>query len=106
MLDYDEASNPAGWQWVSGCGADDAPYFRIFNPILQSERFDPQAKFILKFLPQLKLLEKVKFIFQPWLNQPVLNELIKSNKYISPIVDLSVSRNKALDAFKEINQKI
>jgi deoxyribodipyrimidine photo-lyase len=106
LLDYDEASNPAGWQWVSGCGADAAPYFRIFNPILQSERFDPQAKFILKFLPQLKLLEKVKFIFQPWLNQPVLNELIKSNKYISPIVDLSVSRNKALDAFKEINQKI
>ena len=106
LLDYDEASNPAGWQWVSGCGADAAPYFRIFNPILQSERFDPQAKFILKFLPQLKLLQKVKFIFQPWLNQPILNELIKSSKYISPIVDLSVSRNKALDAFKEINQKI
>ncbi|MDB9776467.1 DNA photolyase family protein [Alphaproteobacteria bacterium] len=106
LLDYDEASNPAGWQWVSGCGADAAPYFRIFNPILQSERFDPEAKFILKYIPQLKVLEKIKFIFQPWLNQPVLKQLIKSKKYESPIVDLSISRNKALEAFKEVNQKI
>ena len=43
LLDYDEASNAAGWQWIAGCGADASPYFRVFNPILQSERFDPQA---------------------------------------------------------------
>ena len=106
LLDYDEASNPAGWQWVAGCGADAAPYFRIFNPILQSEKFDPEATFILKFLPQLNIFNKAKNIFQPWLNPESLNKLILEKKYQLPIVELSISRNKALDAFKKINSKI
>ena len=106
LLDYDEASNPAGWQWVTGCGADAAPYFRIFNPILQSEKFDPEAIFILKFLPQLKIFNKAKNIFQPWLNPEFLDKLIHEKKYQLPIVELSISRNEALDAFKKINSKI
>tara|TARA_X000000368_G_scaffold405804_1_gene383357 strand:+ start:3347 stop:4435 length:1089 start_codon:yes stop_codon:yes gene_type:complete len=105
LLDYDEASNPAGWQWVAGCGADASPYFRIFNPILQSEKFDPEAKFILTFLPQLKILEKPKFIFQPWLKEKILKNLERKNEYQSPIVRLEVSRNEALEAFQAMNQK-
>ena len=62
LLDYDEASNAAGWQWIAGCGADAAPYFRVFNPVLQSERFDPQAKFILKYLPQ-QILKNLLLFF-------------------------------------------
>ena len=65
LLDYNEANNVSGWQWVAGCGADASPYFRVFNPILQSERFDPQAKFILQYLPQLQTLQKPSSIFQP-----------------------------------------
>ena len=101
LLDYDEASNAAGWQWIAGCGADAAPYFRVFNPVLQSERFDPQAKFILKYLPQLQILKKPSAIFQPYLQEQELNQLIKDQLYYPPVVDLKDSRNRALEAYQQ-----
>ena len=58
LLDYSPASNVAGWQWVAGCGADAAPYFRIFNPILQGEKFDKEGVYVKKWVPELKNLQK------------------------------------------------
>ncbi len=87
LLDFDEASNAAGWQWIAGCGADASPYFRVFNPILQSERFDPQAKFILQYLPQLQTLQKPTSIFQPHLQEQAFQSLINQNLYYEPLVD-------------------
>lgn len=102
LLDYDEASNAAGWQWIAGCGADAAPYFRVFNPILQSERFDPQASFILKYLPQLQVFKKASLIFEPYLEQTLLKQLIEKHSYTKPIVNLKDSRNRALQAYQRI----
>tara|TARA_E500000178_G_scaffold245463_1_gene241860 strand:- start:778 stop:1164 length:387 start_codon:yes stop_codon:yes gene_type:complete len=102
LLDYDEASNAAGWQWIAGCGADASPYFRVFNPILQSERFDPQASFILQYLPQLKTLQKPSSIFQPYLQEQAFQSLIQQKLYCHPIVDLKDSRNRALEAYQKI----
>ncbi len=102
LLDYDEASNAAGWQWIAGCGADAAPYFRVFNPVLQSERFDPQANFILKYLPELSEFKKPNLIFQPYLDENLLKILVKKNHYHQPIVDLKDSRNRALEAYQKI----
>ena len=102
LLDYDEASNAAGWQWIAGCGADASPYFRVFNPILQSERFDPQAKFILQYLPQLQTLQKPSSIFQPHLQEQAFQSLVNQNLYYKPLVDLKDSRNRALEAYQKI----
>ena len=102
LLDYDEASNAAGWQWIAGCGADAAPYFRVFNPILQSERFDPKANFILEYIPQLKNLKKPSLIFQPHLEENFLRGLVEEKQYFSPMVDLKDSRNRALEAYQRI----
>jgi len=102
LLDYDEASNAAGWQWIAGCGADASPYFRVFNPILQSERFDPQAKFILQYLPQLQTLQKPSSIFQPHLQEQTFQYLVNQNLYYEPLIDLKDSRNRALEAYQKI----
>ena len=102
LLDYDEASNAAGWQWIAGCGADASPYFRVFNPILQSERFDPQAKFILQYLPQLQKLQKPSSIFQPHLQEQAFQSLVDQNLNYEPLVDLKDSRNRALEAYQKI----
>ena len=102
LLDYDEASNAAGWQWIAGCGADASPYFRVFNPILQSERFDPQAKFILQYLPQLQTLQKPSSIFQPHLQEQAFQSLINQSLYYEPLDDLKDSRNRALEAYQKI----
>ena len=59
LLDYSPASNVAGWQWVAGCGADAAPYFRIFNPILQGEKFDKEGEYVKKWVPELKVYQKI-----------------------------------------------
>ena len=100
LVDYCEASNVAGWQWVAGCGADAAPYFRIFNPILQGEKFDKEGEYVKKWIPELSSVPK-KFIHKPW-------ELEDSKKfklgkdYPFPLVKHEVARAKALNAFKKI----
>ena len=99
LLDYSPASNVAGWQWVAGCGADAAPYFRIFNPILQGEKFDKDGEYVKKWVPELRDVSK-KFIHKPWeLNE----EKFKLGRdYPYPIVKHEEARAKALSAFKKI----
>ena len=99
LLDYSPASNVAGWQWVAGSGADAAPYFRIFNPILQGEKFDKEGVYVKKWVPELKELSK-KFIHKPWESN---DEKFKLGRdYPHPIVKHEVAREKALNAFKKI----
>ena len=103
LLDFNEANNIAGWQWVAGCGADAAPYFRIFNPILQGERFDPLGNYVKKWLPELANVPK-QFIHKPW----ELNEKIKDfelgKTYPKPIVVHEEARNAALEAFRSLKK--
>jgi deoxyribodipyrimidine photo-lyase len=99
LLDYSPANNVAGWQWVAGCGADAAPYFRIFNPILQGEKFDKEGEYVKKWVPELKNLSK-KFIHKPWEYNDVKFKLGKD--YPHPIVKHEEARVKALNAFKKI----
>ena len=99
LLDYSPASNVAGWQWVAGCGADAAPYFRIFNPILQGEKFDKEGEYVKKWVPELKDLPK-KFIHKPWEFNEEKFKLGRDYPY--PIVKHEEARAKALNAFKKI----
>ena len=98
LNDYDLASNNGGWQWASSSGCDAQPYFRIFNPVSQSERFDPEGKFIRRYLPQLALLSD-RAIHAPWLATEI--ELVAANltlgkDYPRPIVDHAEARDKTL----------
>jgi deoxyribodipyrimidine photo-lyase len=105
LVDADIASNSASWQWVAGTGADAAPYFRIFNPVTQSKKFDPNGQYIRKYLPELKNIPN-KYIHLP---SEIDNKLLVSygveigKDYPSPIVDLSLSRERALSAFKKLS---
>ena len=104
LLDADLASNSASWQWVAGSGADAAPYFRIFNPVTQGERFDPQGDYVKAYCPELAGLPK-KYIHQPWLApESVLQEagITLGEDYPTPLVDLKASRERALEAYKQI----
>ncbi len=99
LLDYSPANNVAGWQWVAGCGADAAPYFRIFNPILQGEKFDKEGKYVKKWVPELKNLPN-KFIHKPW--EFIDGKFKLGRDYPFPIVKHEEARSKALNAFKKI----
>tara|TARA_Y100000591_G_scaffold331911_1_gene367323 strand:+ start:71 stop:1471 length:1401 start_codon:yes stop_codon:yes gene_type:complete len=100
LLDFNDANNVSGWQWVSGSGADAAPYFRIFNPILQGEKFDKEGEYVKKWIPELKNVPK-KYIHRPWeLNDKNILNLGKD--YPNPIVVHEKARIKALNAFKKL----
>jgi deoxyribodipyrimidine photo-lyase len=100
LVDADLASNSASWQWVAGCGADASPYFRIFNPTTQGEKFDPHGEYTKKYLPELSNLPD-KYLYKPW-DAPleVLDQagVTLGENYPAPIVDLKQSRLQALDA--------
>ena len=103
LVDADLASNSAGWQWVAGCGTDAAPFFRIFNPITQSEKFDAEGRYIRRFVPQLSKLSN-KYIHAPWLaSSEALDAAgVKlGDNYPHPIVDVKISRALALAAFEQ-----
>jgi deoxyribodipyrimidine photo-lyase len=106
LVDADLASNSGGWQWVAGSGADAAPYFRIFNPMLQGEKFDPDGTYVRRFVPELARLP-ARFIHQPW-NAPAetLAEagIELGRTYPHPIVDHGAARQRALQAFAGIRQ--
>ena len=106
MLDFNEANNVAQWQWVAGCGADAAPYFRIFNPILQGEKFDKEGLYVKKWVPELKKVPS-KFIHKPWEMESKYQEAIKTiigKDYPKPIVTHEVARQSALSAFKTLKK--
>jgi deoxyribodipyrimidine photo-lyase len=97
LIDGDFSSNNGGWQWSSSTGTDSAPYFRIFNPITQSQNFDPKGEFIKKFIPELKDAP-VAQIHQP------KSDLFSSTNYPAPILDLKESRIRAIQAFKDARE--
>ena len=104
LVDADLASNSASWQWVGGCGADAAPFFRIFNPITQSEKFDKQGDYIRKFIPELADMPS-KYIHAPWLAPSEILDAANvelGRNYPMPIVDVKQSRELALEEFKRI----
>lgn len=95
LVDADLANNSASWQWVAGCGFDAAPFFRIFNPVLQGEKFDPEGLYIKQWIPELAKIPK-PFIHKPWMLPQRLTA------YPSPMVSHEQSRKHALEAFKKL----
>lgn len=107
LVDHDLANNTMGWQWVAGSGYDASPYFRIFNPILQGEKFDPDGEYIRKWVPELAGLP-TKYIFAPWTapKNVLLKEGIKLGQtYPERIVDHKVGRERALAAYYLMKEK-
>ncbi len=94
LFDADLANNTFGWQWSAGCGADAAPYFRVFNPVLQGQRFDPEGRYVTRFLPELAGLEP-RFVHAPWTAPP----LVRPKGYPGPIVEHKAARTAALAAY-------
>ena len=91
-----------GWQWSAGCGVDAAPYFRIFNPVRQAERFDAQGMYVSTWIPQLKALPN-KFIHAPWQTPPEQlkrAEIDLKKDYCLPVLDLKKTRDRALAAYE------
>ncbi|WP_158928871.1 deoxyribodipyrimidine photo-lyase [Acidisphaera sp. S103] len=107
LVDADLASNAGNWQWVAGCGADAAPYFRIFNPILQSRKFDADGDYIRHFVPELDRLGP-RHIHAPWEApaEALANAGVTLGKtYPNPIVDLAIGRARALEAYGQIRSR-
>ncbi len=104
LVDADPASNSANWQWVAGSGADASPFFRIFNPLLQGEKFDPEGAYVRKFVPELEKLDAT-YIHRPFdAPESVLSAagITLGSTYPRPIVDLGFGRDRALAAFKAL----
>lgn len=104
LVDADLANNAGNWQWVAGSGADASPFFRIFNPITQGEKFDPDGDYVRRWVPELEKLPS-KWIHKPWeAPDEVLTEadLRLGEDYPEPVVDHKGARDRALDAYKAI----
>ncbi len=104
LVDADLAANAFNWQWVAGCGADAAPYFRIFNPITQGTKFDPDGTYVRKYVPEIAGLPD-KYLFQPWeAPEDVLEAagVILDETYPRPIIGHKQGRERALAAFKSL----
>ena len=104
LLDADLASNSASWQWVAGSGLDAAPYFRIFNPVAQARKFDPEGTYIRRFIPELASLPN-PYLFAPWTApDDILNKagIQLGLNYPYPVVDLKETREAALRSYKSL----
>lgn len=104
LVDADLASNSLNWQWAAGCGADAAPYFRVFNPVRQSERFDPDGAYLRHWLPELSGMPK-KFIHQPWRSSGDAQQQLGLNggsSYPLPVLNLETSRQGAIAAARGV----
>jgi deoxyribodipyrimidine photo-lyase len=107
LNDFDQSANNGGWQWVASSGCDAQPYFRIFNPVSQSEKFDPQGKFIRRYLPQLAKLS-TRSLHAPWTAKPL--ELQAAGvtlgvNYPHPLVDHSEARFQTLQRYDVVKKK-
>jgi deoxyribodipyrimidine photo-lyase len=106
LLDADLASNTLGWQWTAGCGADAAPYFRIFNPVLQGARFDPLGRYVRRWVPELSRLPD-RWIHQPWA-APGAERAVAGIElgvdYPLPLADLAETRERALAAYATLRE--
>ena len=102
LVDADLASNTLGWQWAAGCGADAAPYFRVFNPVLQGRKFDPDGAYVRTWVPELAGLS-ARFIHEPWRASAEESEgagVVLGKTYPRPLVDHAAARDRALAAFR------
>lgn len=99
LTDFDPASNSHGWQWTAGCGTDASPYYRVFNPILQGYKFDPEGNYVRKFIPELAHIIGPE-VHEPWLLVDGLQ-----NGYPEPMLDHSVERDESLARLEEIKIK-
>lgn len=108
LVDFDPASNAMGWQWVAGTGIDAAPYFRIFNPILQSQKFDSEGLYIRKWVPELEQLPS-QYIHEPWKapgNILLESGIVLGKTYPLPIIDHSFARIRALEAYVQVKNMV
>lgn len=106
LVDADLANNTLGWQWTAGCGADAAPYFRVFNPVTQGERFDPEGHYVRRWVPEIATLP-TQFVHAPWTTPELLLKQLGmeiGRTYPAPIVDLKTSREDALSAYRGMRQ--
>ena len=107
LNDFDLSANNGGWQWASSSGCDAQPYFRIFNPISQSEKFDPEGKFIRRYVPELAALPTTD-LHAPWLAKPLAlqaAEVVIGKTYPCPIVDHAEAREKTLERYAVVKKK-
>ena len=108
LVDADIANNPSGWQWVAGSGADAAPYFRIFNPVMQGETHDPDGDYVRRWVPELAEMPR-EFIHEPW-RAPAMTLRIAGisigKNYPEPAVDHRAARDRALAAFAALNPAV
>ena len=107
LVDADPANNPVNWQWAAGSGADAQPFFRIFNPVLQGEKFDPDGDYVRRYVPELAKMP-AKYIHKPWqAPDAVLAEagVQLGRTYPEPIVDHAMARQRALDAFETMRRR-
>jgi deoxyribodipyrimidine photo-lyase len=108
LVDADLAANTLGWQWTAGCGADAAPYFRVFNPVLQGERFDPNGSYVRRWCPELAALPD-RYLHQPWMAPAGILAAAGvrlGQNYPAPVVDLAESRREALAAWGQVKGDI
>ncbi len=107
LVDADLAANTLGWQWTAGCGADAAPYFRVFNPVRQGERFDGRGDYVRRWCPELSRLP-ARHIHQPWIAPKAVLDAAGvelGRDYPRPVVDLAASRREALAAWEAIKDR-
>jgi len=104
LVDASLANNSTGWQWIAGCGADAVPYFRIFNPVTQGDKFHPHGQYVRRFVPELSKLPN-RYLFKPW-EAPELTlqqaGVVLGQNYPEPIVEIFQSRMLALSAFARL----
>jgi deoxyribodipyrimidine photo-lyase len=104
LVDADPGSNPANWQWVAGSGAEAAPYFRVFKPVLQGEKFDPDGAYVRRWVPELAQLP-ANVIHRPWSATPLERASAGVNlgkTYPAPIIDHRAGRERALKAYAKV----
>ena len=107
LVDGDPAANNGGWQWTAGTGTDAAPYFRIFNPVLQGKKFDPQGDYVRHWLPELAQVPD-KYLHEPWKMPLAIQQQAKcviGRDYPQPIVDHASARQATLDAYAQARQQ-
>ncbi len=106
LVDGDPANNTASWQWIAGSGADAAPYFRVFNPIIQGKKFDPDGEYVRKYVPELAKLPN-ETLHEPWATpEDVLSHcgITLGETYPRPIIEHERGRERALEAFEKIKK--
>jgi deoxyribodipyrimidine photo-lyase len=108
LIDGDSAANAGGWQWAAGVGADAQPFFRVFNPTLQGQRFDPDGVFVKRWLPELAQVP-VELVHEPWkmsqADQRKVNVII-GRDYPAPIIEHGFARNRALQHYRQRGGKL